>query len=94
MVETKTKAEEEWKAILAPEQVSIFRIDRVCIVLNEYPSQFRVLRMKGTEPAGTGKYDSHYEEGVYDCAACGTPLYKSTTKFKVSVTFLYRSNWV
>lgn len=46
------------------------------------PEQFRVLRQKGTEPAGTGKYDKHYEEGVYSCAACGTPLYKSATKFK------------
>ena len=44
--------------------------------------QFRILRQKGTEAAGTGKYDKHYEEGVYSCAGCGTPLYKSTTKFK------------
>ncbi|TFK74942.1 peptide methionine sulfoxide reductase msrB [Pluteus cervinus] len=44
--------------------------------------QFRVLREKGTEPAGTGEYDKHYDEGVYSCAGCGTPLYKSTTKFK------------
>ncbi|CAE6462964.1 unnamed protein product [Rhizoctonia solani] len=46
------------------------------------PEQFRILRQKGTEPAGTGKYDKHYEEGVYHCAGCGTPLYTSTTKFK------------
>ncbi|KAL7280798.1 hypothetical protein ACG7TL_005742 [Trametes sanguinea] len=45
------------------------------------PEQFRILRQKGTEPAGTGKYDKFYEEGVYTCAGCGTPLYKSTTKF-------------
>jgi len=31
--------------------------------------------------AGTGQYNKHYDEGVYECAACGTPLYKSTTKF-------------
>ncbi len=31
--------------------------------------------------AGTGKYNKHKEDGVYECAACGTPLYKSTTKF-------------
>ena len=30
---------------------------------------------------GTGKYDKVYEDGVYNCAGCGTPLYKSTTKF-------------
>lgn len=30
---------------------------------------------------GTGKYDKFNEDGVYNCAGCGTPLYKSTTKF-------------
>ncbi|XP_047975646.1 peptide methionine sulfoxide reductase B5-like [Salvia hispanica] len=56
------KSEEEWKAILTPEQ-------------------FHILRQKGTEPKGTGHYDKFYETGVYNCAGCGTPLYKSTTKF-------------
>ncbi|CAK9211965.1 unnamed protein product [Sphagnum troendelagicum] len=45
------------------------------------PEQFRILRQKGTEWAGTGKYNKHKEDGLYECAACGTPLYKSTTKF-------------
>jgi peptide-methionine (R)-S-oxide reductase len=45
------------------------------------PEQFRVLRQKGTERPGTGQYNKHFEEGVYTCAACNTPLYKSTTKF-------------
>lgn len=43
--------------------------------------QFRILRQKGTEAPGTGKYNKFKEEGVYTCAGCGTPLYKSTTKF-------------
>lgn len=30
---------------------------------------------------GTGEYDKHFAEGVYNCGGCGTPLYKSTTKF-------------
>ncbi|KAF8557718.1 peptide methionine sulfoxide reductase msrB [Imleria badia] len=46
------------------------------------PEQFRILRQKGTEAAGTGKYDRHSEEGVYACTGCGTALYKSNTKFK------------
>jgi len=45
------------------------------------PEQFRVLREKGTEAAGTGKYNHHVEKGVYGCGACGTPVYRSTTKF-------------
>ncbi|KAI0924647.1 Peptide methionine sulfoxide reductase B5, variant 2 [Taiwanofungus camphoratus] len=45
------------------------------------PEQFRILRQKGTEPAGTGKYEHFKSQGVYSCAGCSTPLYKSTTKF-------------
>ncbi|SPO38338.1 related to MXR2 - Methionine-R-sulfoxide reductase [Pseudozyma flocculosa] len=45
------------------------------------PEQFRILRQKGTEMAGTGKYNKHAAQGVYTCAGCDTPLYKSTTKF-------------
>ncbi|KAL9685025.1 hypothetical protein QQ045_022471 [Rhodiola kirilowii] len=45
------------------------------------PEQFRILRQKGTEYPGTGKYNKFYEDGVYKCAGCETPLYKSTTKF-------------
>ncbi|KAF9675745.1 hypothetical protein SADUNF_Sadunf09G0064800 [Salix dunnii] len=45
------------------------------------PEQFRILRQKGTEYPGTGEYDKFFEDGVYNCAGCGTPLYRSTTKF-------------
>ncbi|XP_062211345.1 peptide methionine sulfoxide reductase B5-like [Phragmites australis] len=45
------------------------------------PEQFRILRLKGTELPGTGEYNKFYGDGVYNCAGCGTPLYKSTTKF-------------
>ncbi|KAI0080138.1 peptide methionine sulfoxide reductase msrB [Panus rudis PR-1116 ss-1] len=45
------------------------------------PEQFRVLRQKGTEPAFSGEYDKFNQPGVYCCAGCGTPLYKSSTKF-------------
>jgi len=45
------------------------------------PQQFRVLREKGTESPNTGKFNKFDEPGVYCCAACNAPLYKSTTKF-------------
>ncbi|KAJ6188489.1 hypothetical protein N7519_003397 [Penicillium mononematosum] len=51
------RSEDEWRAVLSPEQ-------------------FRILREKGTERAGTGEYDSHYpSKGVYNCAGCDAPLY-------------------
>ncbi|CAK4692389.1 hypothetical protein LEN26_006209 [Aphanomyces euteiches] len=43
--------------------------------------QFRVLRKKGTEFAGTGEYNKHFEKGVYTCAGCDAPLYTSDHKF-------------
>jgi len=43
--------------------------------------EYHILREKGTEPPGSGQYNKHYEKGVYKCAGCGTPLYKSDTKF-------------
>lgn len=40
------------------------------------PEQYRVLREKATEPAYTGRYDKHFEKGLYKCAGCGNPLYE------------------
>lgn len=45
------------------------------------PEQFRVLRQHGTERAGTSPLDKVYDAGTYVCAGCGTPLFKSDTKF-------------
>ncbi|KAI0899144.1 SelR-domain-containing protein [Annulohypoxylon nitens] len=45
--------------------------------------QFRILREKGTEAPGSGKYDKFFSEsGVYTCAGCNAPLYKANHKFK------------
>jgi len=45
------------------------------------PEQYRVLRQAGTEPPLSGKLLHNEEAGTYSCAACGTPLFKSETKF-------------
>ena len=45
------------------------------------PEQYEVLRKKGTEPAFTGKYWNEHGKGIYTCAACGTELFSSDTKF-------------
>src|ERR1051326_4613103 len=45
------------------------------------PDQYYVLRDKGTERPGTGKYLYNKEKGVYVCAACGNELFTSDMKF-------------
>jgi peptide-methionine (R)-S-oxide reductase len=44
--------------------------------------QYIVLRQKGTEAPFTGEYWDNHEKGVYVCAACGSPLFDSDTKFE------------
>ena len=46
------------------------------------PEQFRILREKGTERAFTGALVNNHADGMYHCAACNTPLFKSDTKFE------------
>lgn len=45
------------------------------------PEQYYVLRQKGTERPFTNEFDEHFEPGTYSCAACGTELFESETKF-------------
>jgi len=45
------------------------------------PVQFNILREKGTERPFTGEYDKFYEAGTYYCAACGSELFTSKTKY-------------
>jgi len=45
------------------------------------PEQYRITRLKGTEPPFTGEYIKTRMEGVYRCVACGNPLFSSETKY-------------
>ncbi len=46
------------------------------------PEQYRVMFQCGTEPAFSGAYNDFWEKGTYLCAACGSPLFTSDTKYE------------
>ena len=45
------------------------------------PEAYNILRKKGTDPPGTGKYYHHDDKGNYYCAGCGNLLFESKTKY-------------
>ena len=45
------------------------------------PEQYRVMRQGGTEPPWSGELLGEKEPGEFVCAACGTPLFVSDTKY-------------
>lgn len=54
--------------------------DEWCRVLT--PEEYRVLRKRGTEPPFSGRFVKMKKPGMYHCAACGSPLFSSETKFE------------
>ncbi len=42
---------------------------------------YDVVRNKGTEAPFSGKYIDNHETGMYQCVACGAPLFSSDAKF-------------
>ena len=44
--------------------------------------EYRVLINKGTEYPGTGEYNIHMKEGIYNCKGCDNPLFTSDQKFE------------
>ena len=46
------------------------------------PEQYHILREKGTERAFTGKLYNNHADGLYHCAACHAPLFRSQTKYE------------
>ena len=45
------------------------------------PLTYKVLRQKGTESHGSGKYYHYDKEGIYYCGGCGSPLFDSRSKY-------------
>ena len=46
------------------------------------PLQYKVARLKVTEPAFSGQYWNSKKTGVYHCICCDEPLFDSETKFE------------
>jgi peptide-methionine (R)-S-oxide reductase len=46
------------------------------------PEQYEVCRQKGTERAFTGRYYDCKRDGIYRCACCGNPLFRSDSKYE------------
>lgn len=62
-------------------QVTHNAIDRAALIQHLTPEQIAVTQNCGTEPAFTGKYLDHHEDGDYTCVVCGAVLFDSDTKF-------------
>ena len=45
------------------------------------PEQYSVCRQAATERPSSGKYNDSKQSGTYLCVCCGSPLFKSDTKF-------------
>ena len=43
--------------------------------------EYRVMREKGTEMPHSGKFNAHFEDGIYSCKGCGEELFTSASKF-------------
>ena len=46
------------------------------------PEQYRVLRTAGTERSGSSPLDKEKRKGVFACAGCELPVYRSEDKFE------------
>jgi peptide-methionine (R)-S-oxide reductase len=45
------------------------------------PDQYYVTRKKGTEAPYSSPLNENHEHGVFECVACGLPLFSSSAKF-------------
>lgn len=43
--------------------------------------QYNICFLKGTEPPGSGRYNTNKAKGMYYCVVCEMPLFSSNAKF-------------
>ncbi len=65
-------------------------VDKLTLTDDEWrkrltPEQYDVLRKHGTERAGTGCFLGTKDPGVYACAGCDNPLFRSGEKFESGI---------
>ena len=68
------------------QQESPKREDKLVLTDDEWkarltPSQYKILRHDGTEPAFCGRFFDNHLTGTYYCAGCGQALFRSDAKF-------------
>lgn len=48
------------------------------------PAEYRICKLKGTEPPYSGAYLQLFDPGTYHCTVCNAALFTSETKYKSS----------
>lgn len=76
-------AQKDTKEKTTSEQEPVYAVTKTDAEWKEEltPMQYYILRKAGTENAGSSELLHTKEKGVYVCAGCGTPLFRSEHKF-------------
>ncbi|MBN2132111.1 MAG: bifunctional methionine sulfoxide reductase B/A protein [Sedimentisphaerales bacterium] len=72
--------EKEFNADIHVDEISFYREEKMYNQLT--PEEERVIVYKGTERPFSGKFNKHFENGVYTCRRCDAELFESSSKFK------------
>ena len=70
-------AGKEFNADIHIDEIGLYREQNMYRQLT--PEEERVIIHKGTERPFTGKYEKHFEKGVYTCRRCGAELFESSS---------------
>lgn len=66
----------------APTHLDPAQLDDETLRQRLTPQQYHVLREKGTERPGSSPLNYEKRDGLFHCAACGTALFSSDTKYE------------